>query len=314
MSERQTLELPFADPPVLELATGFSELELLPVEDGGTPRVETRRAPEDLGITAALEDGVTVLRLGLVEAPLRWLGPGHPTVRVYVPKQVRARVRNDMGTLSIRGLEGCDLDVTTSAGQLKLDTVHGRLKLHADAGEIKGVQVGGSLDVGCNAGSAKLSVDQLDPGEHRVFSNMGSVRIELAPEISVRIEAKTVMGATRVRFPSTADAKAVLRLDADLGSVKVSEAPAGDARHGDWADWRRTWAEQPWAARPEGSFTDGPPWVRWAETARNVVSKVFEPPRPPVRDDELKRILSMVEEGKINAAEAEKLIRAIEGR
>jgi hypothetical protein len=149
---------------------------------------------------------------------------------------------------------------------------------------------------------------------------MGSVKIDLASQVKVRIEAKTVMGSTRVRFPSTPDADAVLKLEADLGSVKVNDGGAWhDARHGDWHDWRKYWADQNWPQHfgehgDAGNPFGGNPFERWAETARHVARTVFQPPAPAVRDDELKRILSMVESGKLKADEAEKLIRAIEGR
>jgi DUF4097 and DUF4098 domain-containing protein YvlB len=233
---------------------------------------------------------------------------------------VRARIRNDMGSVRISGLEGCDLDVSTSAGQLRLEDIRGRLKLHADAGEIKGDHLGGSIEAECNAGSARLGIDYLDAGHHRVKSNMGSVRIELATGIRVRIEAKTVMGSTRVRFPSVADADAVLELAADLGSVKVNDGGAwSDERHGDWSDWRKYWADQTWPQHfgehgDRGNPFGGNPFERWAETAQRFARTVFQPPVPVVRDEELRRILSMVESGKLKADEAEKLIRAIEGR
>jgi hypothetical protein len=312
MAETKSLPLPFAETPVLELQTTASDLELVPIERDGVPRIESRHDPMELGIGVKVVDGVVQLRFGPAESGWRWLKQAHAGLTLYLPKNVRARIRNDMGSVRIQNLDGCDLDVSTSAGQLRLEDVHGRLKLHADAGEIRADHVGGSLDVSCNAGSAKLSIDHLDAGEHHVRSSMGSVKIDLTTGLQVRIDAHTVMGSTRVRYPSTADAAAVLKLDADLGSVKVNDGgTTEDPRHGDWADWRKSWADKEWA---QGFEPIGPAWERWAETARAVAKSVFQPPAPPVGSEELRRILSMVEAGKINASEAEKLIRAIEGR
>jgi hypothetical protein len=314
----EPLILPFAEIPILELVTSASEIDVVPVEKGGTPRLETRHDSAELGIDLHQTDGVVVLRFGPAQAGWRWFQKGHAGMTLFVPKNVRARIRNDMGSVRISELQGCDLDVSTSAGQIRLDHVRGRLKLHADAGEIKAEHVGGSVDAECSAGSARLGIEHLDAGHHRVHSNMGSVRIDLATGIRVRIEAHTVMGSTRVRFPSTADADAVLKLNADLGSVKVNDGGAfSDGSHGDWSDWRKFWADQTWpqqASDGGGPWDKGAPWERWAETARHVARTVFQPPAPVVRDEELRRILSMVEAGKLNAVDAEKLIRAIEGR
>lgn len=317
----QPVLLPFGETPVLELSTSASELDIVPVERGGAARLETKHDAAELGIDVHQENGAVVLRFGPAQAGWRWFQKGHHAgMTLFVPPNVRARIRNDMGSVRLLNLEGCDLDVSTSAGQIKLDGVRGRIKLQADAGEIRADNVGGTIDAACNAGSARLGITHLDAGQHRVHSNMGSVRVDLATGLRVRIEANTVMGSTRVKFPSTPDAEAVLKLHADLGSVKVNDAGAfNDARHGDWADWRKHWEHHAWhhhghehdAAWMHG----GPPWEKWAETARNVARTVFQPPpAPAVRDEELRRILGMVESGKLNAADAEKLIRAIEGR
>jgi hypothetical protein len=317
----EPLILPFAETPVLDLATSASEIDIVALEKGGTPRLETRHDAQDLGIDLHQVDGAVVLRFGPAQAGWRWFMKGHHAgMTLFVPKNIRARIRNDMGSVRIVGLEGCDLDVSTSAGSLKLDQVRGRLKLNADAGEIRGDHLGGSIEAECNAGSVRLGIEHLDAGKHFVRSNMGSVRVDLASGLRVRIEAVTVMGSTRVKFPSTPDAEAQLKLSADLGSVKVNDGGAwNDDRHGDWADWRKYWADEGWPQHfgPEGQAGNpfhGNPFERWAETARNMARTVFQPPAAPVRDEELRRILSMVESGKINAADAEKLIRAIEGR
>lgn len=315
MSEETKVLLPFTATPTLDLETSASQIEVLPVEPGGEPRIESGHDTEKVGIDVKVVDGVVQLRFGPGQTGWRWFAHSHARLKVYVPKSVRARIRNDMGEVRVSQLEGCDLEVSTSAGQIRLEHVRGRLKLHADAGEIRAEHIGGTLSASCNAGSARLGIDHLDAGEHQVRSNMGSVRIELATGLDVRIEAKTVMGSTRVKYPSNAEAKAVLKLETELGSVRVNDGGVfEDARRGDWADWRRHWAEQPWPPHHPDWGHGGNPFGRLAETARAMAMSVFQPPAQPVRDEELRRILSMVQAGQINAEQAEKLIRAIEGR
>jgi hypothetical protein len=77
----------------------------------------------------------------------------------------------------------------------------------------------------------------------------------------------------------------VLKLEVELGAVKVREGiDYVDPRHGDWPDWRKTWL------------------VVLIVEMRSLVEH-------PVSD--LGAILEMVQDKKISADEAERLIAAL---
>lgn len=110
------------------------------------------------------------------------------------------------------------------------------------------------------------------------------MKIDLVPGLDVRIESRTVMGSTRTRYPSRNDAPAVLKLEAELGAVKVREgSPYEDPRHSDWADWRKTWLAQPVQAAAAEASAGG----------------------------DLRTILELVQQRKISPEEAERLIAAL---
>lgn len=281
----QTLPLPLSDKPTVELHTDALDLELVALQPGESPCLETRGGR---AVTTRMEGDVTHVELtpswnSLFDVPRR--------LTLRVPAHVRARITNDAGRVDVTGLAGCDLELKSHAGTLTLDEVRGRLVLSVASGTIKGNHLGGTFDVRSTAGSVRLQIDALDAGAHLVRTGMGAVKVELAKGLAVRIETAATLGSARSTYPSQVDAPALLRLEADLGSVKVREASASeDPRHGDWPDWRRTW--------------------------NDVVKEVREVLTTPARSQdasqgEVRRVLELVHEGKLSVDDAERLLRAI---
>jgi hypothetical protein len=216
------------------------------------------------------------------------LGPrgGGGAFTLHLPSNVRAHISANMGEVEATGLSGCDLSVQTSAGSLMLADCRGRFTLKAKAGRILGRRVGGTFDVESGMGEATLDIVALDPGAHRVVSTMGAVKVDLIPGLDVRIESRTVMGSTRTRYPSNNAAPTLLKLEAELGSVRVREGGEyKDPRRGDWKDWRTEWRDGPSPSAPA----------------------------KPDADAELRRILDLVAQKKVSPEEAERLISAING-
>jgi len=302
MRTEQTIPLPFTAEPMLDLHSDATKVELLPVAPGDSPRIEIEGRGEIDGhspLKVELRGNVVFVRLDH-EWVDRW--PAIIEIKrliLHVPAHVKARVHCDMGKLRVHGLAGCDLDASVNAGKLELEEVRGRLKLVGSMGAIWGEKVGGTFDVRSDAGSVHLGIDALDDGEHHIRTAMGSVKVDLARGLEVKIETSTTLGSARSSYPSNPAAKAVLRLESQLGSVKVREAgEADDSRHGDWPDWRRWWAEA------KEVITNVPPSSDAAPTS---------PPAEGAEDKEtsMRRILEMVQNGKLTAVEAERLIRAM---
>lgn len=272
----RTQELPFSQPAQLELHTEFGNLALIPVRPGESPRVElTHSAVDNVGVH--VEKLGDVVRVAL--DPLRsfgWLG-GDWDIRavIYVPRDVRASIQTSAGSVNVRDLEGCELGVKANAGKIDLVNVYGLMHLAADAGSITGRQVGGYFDVEAHAGSIRMEISDLQPGEHRMRATAGSVRLELAQGIDVSIETHTSLGSVRQNYPARAGAPTRLVLSSEMGSVRVEQA----------AFFRPT--PRPGPVKPSES-------------------------REPVpMDPELERILKMVESGELSAREADELLQAM---
>jgi hypothetical protein len=276
-------ELPFDESAVLEMQMEFGQLTLLPVEAGQRPRLElSRSSNEDLEVhVEKLED---VVRVAVEPRPaFKWFGGWECRLVAYVPRDVRAAVQTNAGSVSVRNLEGCELSIKANAGKIDLVDVYGILHLGADAGSVTGRGLGGFFDVETQAGSVRLEILDLQPGEHRIRATMGSVRLELARGMDVCIETHTALGSVRNSYPVRADAPTRLMLATEMGSLRVDEASA---------------------VRPARR-----PAVQWVERGASDSDRDASRPRP--EDPELERILKMVEAGELSARDADELLRAM---
>ena len=289
--------LPFEQPAVLELQAEFANLSLVPVEPGQNPRLELSR-----GCTANIEVQVEkagdVVRVAFNPVSpfngLNWFGGGLDCRAVlYVPRDVRASVQANAGSVSVRGLEACELGIKANAGKIDLVDVYGLMHLSADAGSITGRGLGGYFDVQTQAGSVRLEILDLQPGEHRVRAAMGSVRLELARGMDVCIETRTSLGSVRNNYPVRADAPQRLVLSTEMGSVRVDEGPA----------MRPPRRPAPTDNGPHAHDEQRTPDARSAPAGAA--------PRPAREDPELERILKMVEAGELSAQDADELLRAM---
>jgi hypothetical protein len=274
-------ELPFEQHPELELRTEFGNLALLPVEPGQRPRLElSRGSADDIDVHVEAEHGVVRVALDPVRG-FKWFGGWECRVALYVPRDVRAAIETHAGSVSVRGLDACDLAIKANAGKIDLVDVYGRFRLAADAGGISGRGLGGAFEIETHAGSVRLEILDLQPGQHRIRATMGSVRLDLARGMDVCIETRTALGSVRNSYPVRADAPTRLVLETEMGSVRVDEA-------GTYRPTRR-------------------PPAQWAtDSERATVA-----PKPPREDPELERILKMVEAGELSALDADELLRAM---
>jgi hypothetical protein len=215
-------------------------------------------------------------------AGFNWFGSWECRAILYVPRDVRASLETHAGSVNVRNLEGCQLGIKANAGKIDLVDVYGLMHLAADAGSITGRGLGGSFDVEAQAGSVRLEILDLQPGEHRIRATMGSVRIELGRGMDVCIETHTSLGSVRNHYPVRADAPRRLVLSTEMGSVRVDESSV------------------PRATRRQAS-----------DAFEADVPNREETSRTPREDPELDRILKMVEAGELSAKDADELLRAM---
>jgi hypothetical protein len=220
-----------------------------------------------------------VVRVAL-EPRRGWFGLRECRATLFVPRDVRASIETNAGSVRVRDLRGCELGIKTEAGSIELADVSGLMHLAATAGTIKGQGLGGLFEVSTHAGSVRLEIVDLQPGEHRIRASIGSIRLELARGMDVAIEAHTSMGSVRNRYAGRQAAPARLVLSSDMGSIQVDEAPTMTA------------------PRPR-------------QTPEPMAQDCAETSEPSDRDAELERILKMVEAGDLSARDADELIRAM---
>ena len=300
MHTENVWELPFDEPAVLELEAEFGALSLVPVEPGQSPRLElTRGTADNVDVQIDTVGGLVRVALGAHAAFNTWFSGGWDCRAVaYVPRDVHAAVQTNAGSVRVHGLEGCELGIKANAGKIDLVDVYGLMHLAADAGSISGRGLGGYFDVQTQAGSVRLEILDLQPGEHRMRASMGSVRLELARGMEVCVEAHTELGSVRNRYPVRADAARRLLLSTEMGSVRVDEGPtlwptrrSADGHHA---------ATNPTPPSSSGSGSSDP-----SDASRPDV------PHATHEDPELERILKMVESGELSASDADELLQAM---
>jgi hypothetical protein len=311
MHERQATEtvsnaprvtLPLDEHPLLDLESDFSRIAIVAVAPGETPFVEViGHGPGSPPVHVRGENGVTRVRLDLPWTTTRekwwegsfweagfWekrvFGKGAARVVLHVPSNVRAKIRSAAARIDVRDLSGCDLSLDADAGAITLVRVGGKLTLSTQAGRIDGRDIEGALSVSSSAAAVRLDVLSLDPGTHRISANMGSVRIGLAQGMPVRIDAKTQMGSSRIEYPSSREARAILEIEADLGSIRVSPS-------------ERKFRTRESASPPP---SEGSPYRESAERET-----------PHVPNAELEAILARVADGSLSPAAAKELLRGL---
>src|SRR5258708_30223751 len=226
MHNSNTWELPFGEPAELELHSDWGTLALVPVEPGQTPRLELTQGSSENIVVHVEKLGDTVRVALHPQRSFNWFVGWECRGTLYGPPDVHAHVQTNAGSVSVRDLENCELGVKANAGKIDLVKVQGLIHLSADAGSVTGRDVGGFFEVETQAGSVRLEITDLQPGEHRIRASMGSVRVELARGLDVAVETHTSLGSGRNSFRSSASAPPQLILTTHMSSGRLPESAA----------------------------------------------------------------------------------------
>ncbi len=132
-------ELPFGQPAELELQTEWGNLSLVPVEPGQRPRLELSPGSAD-NIAVHVDKQGDAVRVSLdPQRSFKWLAGGWECrATLYVPRDVRAHLQTNAGSVSVRDLNGCELGIKVNTGKIDLASVYGLVHLSADAGSVTG--------------------------------------------------------------------------------------------------------------------------------------------------------------------------------
>lgn len=337
-----TWSLPLEAEGELELSSDMIPVRLRPAGPDGAARISSDGRDLEASGLAIEQLGRRVrVRVSVMDAfPFGFWGSNARGIDVYLPPAVRARVRTDVARIEAERLGGCELELETSAGiiavrelsgrivcasdagaieahdlgpcevelraeagRITLENVQGRIRLVTRAGSITGVSLAGSVDCSAELGTISLQLADLDAGEHRVQTKAGSIRIELPPELRVRVETSATIGRARSEHPSDPAAAAVLRATTELGDVRIQTAAVRRPTATRTPAATATPRSQP--LRPATIERDEQP--PHTETAPAPRGKAPEP-----REEQVARILQMVERGELSASDAEDLLRAID--
>jgi hypothetical protein len=136
--------------------------------------------------------------------------------------------------LTVRMNPDLALTVTTKAGDVRVDGVHGPISAEVQAGNCTISDFRSPLNLVVQAGSLSAN-GRLDGGASKVRCQMGSVKIDLDKGSSVRISARTTLGEVAVEGAATYGAASgsvgkvftvgggagTLHIDCTMGDVKV---------------------------------------------------------------------------------------------
>jgi DUF4097 and DUF4098 domain-containing protein YvlB len=341
--EAGSLPLPFGEHAEIDFKSDIGSVMVLPVRSGETPTVAALgRDVGQVGLEVRKEGNVVFVRVDQRDSFFPWGQHTGPVV-LRVPAALSGSIRTSAGNIQAGDLGPVDLAISSSAGRVEVRSVHGRLRLRSDAGRIEASELGpgefeirssagrisvrggkgrfqlstsagridgerlaGSIDAQSDMGTVRLGITALDAGEHRVRTQLGSVRVELARGLHARVEGRASLGSVRIQYPSYADAAAVLHCTTEAGSVRVQE--------GDWT------AEAPSATQPSASpaavFPAEPSEPEEqpgpSETATSDQAQGESRSEHSAAATETERILAMVARGELSPSEADELLRALE--
>ncbi len=289
---RDTWPLPFEGQAELEFTSGRGAVALVPADPGTEAFLEvTGRDATGIGVRVTRAGHVVRVDVRRDTGFRRSDERGETSVVLHVPADIRAQLDTEAGSIEARGLGPCALAVRTGAGRIALSDVYGRLQLSAGAGQIAGHGLGGSIDIQANAGAILLEVDSLDPGEHRIYSGAGTIRLVIARDVDARVEVDHGRGPVEIDYPSRRHAAAVVRISSSHGSIYVREGHVSG---------RRVPVRVPYDVplippMPEGRRTTG----------------ADEPAVSKASDEDVERILELVEAGQLSARAAKGLLSAL---
>ncbi len=295
----RTWPLPFGEQPELEFKADALAVSVLPVGEGAEPRMEILgRETSDMSVQ--VRHNGSKVRVDVEWRPIwRWFGGWDARAVLHVPPALRAKIRTSAGSIDARDLGPCDLELKTDAGRITAANLSGKLRLETDAGQIKADGLSGTIKARTDAGAIQLGIADLAPGDHEIHTEVGAIRVELAPGRDVAVETRTSIGAMQNDYRSSANAQAHLRITTSVGSIKVRETSVSPIA-------------TPAADTPVPATDAAPAPEPVAASVAAAADSSAAPTVPAARDEgEVVRILKMVESGELSAREADELLQAL---
>jgi hypothetical protein len=280
-------KLPLDEHPELQIKGDFASMSLVPVERGGQPRLLCP-VPQDKPPRIKVKGiaGVTHVKFE-IEGFKFFRDPRRAKLIFFLPDGLRARLSCDSGQIEVQRLTFEQLEIHADAGQLRLDRVEGRILVLTDAGTVDAVDISGSFDIRTDAGKVHVRALALDPGRHRVETDMGAIEVELPEDMAARVDAHADLGKTIVEVKNVLDAPIIIEAKTDLGFVRVRPFTPPTSR-------------APASAHPYRAPRVDPTAIELPENM------------PADEEDDIDRIVGLVVAGKISAEEAQQLLSELD--
>lgn len=321
----------------LELAVPFGTSCRIACGSGAVAVTDTRGILEvECGSGPVSADGIRSVQAEVGSGPVRLSGidagarveTGSGDVAL---ERVRGNVRVEVGSGSVtaRQIAG-SLQIGTGSGRIAVEAVEGSAELESGSGSVSAAQVWGPrLSVETSGGGARLT--GLDVTRLEVEAGSGGVEVELSVVRRGGIyEIETGSGGVEVTVPPNAN----LEIDLEAGAGRIGHRGLDLAvGHADRDEFRAVLNGGGARLRVEASsgpirLRPGAPSAAVADVDEDeAVARVASmPPNEPVgirevvagdpaleSSDQLRRVLKMVEEGRLSPREAEAILRALDG-
>lgn len=291
----QTQEIPLGPCKMLSLRATFADIQIIPVAQGQPPCIIAAHGyqldPQSIQVNVDGEH-TSVTITNSISSWWRsfWERRTGRLLVLSVPRDVDAEIHTSAGRVRVSQLQGCKLLIANEAGSTRLEDVSGKMTLSSEAGEIRGDNLAGSFDITASAGEVRLSILDVDPGEHRIQASMGAIKLLLAKGLPLSFEPHAPLGSVRLLYPATANAPARFVLTADLGEIKVREHSRAGEHHGRRASYAHTELRGDPLPRPEESPYRSASALE-PETLERILAKVADGTLPPQTAAELIRAL-----------------------
>lgn len=243
----------------------------------------------------------------------------------------RVRVDSGSGTVRVTGIRG-DVHLDGSSGDLHLEQVRGAVQADTGSGSIVLRSVTGDsarldtgsgdvqitdlqarlLDVDTGSGSVTVSLVDVDPqGTYSIETGSGDVAVQVPANarLAVRIEARSRQIDNSLSLSNVqVDDDEMRGLIGGGGNATLHIEAHGRVRLAAYTGWA---PETPAASQPPVPPAPPKPPAPPAAPAEAMLRVQSESAADP-GDDEYRRVLKMVEEGKLKPEEADAILRALE--
>ena len=230
----------------------------------------------------------------------------------------QVRVDSGSGNITLAGIRG-DVRIDGSSGNLNLEQVQGSLEADTGSGNIVVRSLAGEslkLDTGSGdiqAGEVRVRTISLDTGSGNIGLGLGAVE----PRGSYSVE--TGSGDVELRLP--ADAQVAVRIEAQRRRIEnalplTNVVVDDDELRGMMGDGSASLRVESHGRVRLSTYSPEPPAVPApaapAGLAAVPAAASQDPSVAPDLAEEYRRVLKMVEEGKLKPEEADEILRALE--